>query len=300
MTKPPIARVDLVSLRLLVAAIDEGNLAAVAARENIALSGVSRRISDLEQRWGVTLLHRHDRGVRPTPALETIAGRLRGLLALLDQIADDVAAIGSGTRGLVRIGANMTALGSDLGHQVAAFAAAHPGIDVQLEEMTTVDILHGLRIGSHDVGLISGTVDADDFDLHVWQSDELVALLPLNHALAGQASVTFAQLLGHPFVSMQRDSALHALFRSHSHILGRTMDERAHVSSFATVVRLVEVGLGVSILPRVAVDRVGSAVAVLPLAEPWARRELMVCTPRSYPSPTARKLVHLLLDRPTG
>ena len=59
--------IDLVTLRILLAAQEERNLARVAERENIAISAVSRRIAEFEQRYGFTVFDRHDRGVTPTP-----------------------------------------------------------------------------------------------------------------------------------------------------------------------------------------------------------------------------------------
>jgi len=298
MSKTSAARVDLLSLRLLVAAADEGNLAAVAAREHIALSGVSRRIADLEQRWGVQLLHRHDRGVRPTAALEAIIGRLRGVFQLLDQVTDDISAIESGVRGLVRVSANNTAMSGSLGSHVAQFIKMHSLIEVQLEEATSVDILHALRVGTCDLGVISGTVNADGVNLHPWLTDELVAVLPPGHELAEAETVTFEQLLDHPFITMQRNSALQLLYRSHAETVDRTIHERAYVGSFAAVQQLVGLGIGVAILPRVGIAAdTGAHVVFRPLNEKWSRRTLMISTPQGPISSATKLFLQFLVEQ---
>jgi DNA-binding transcriptional LysR family regulator len=295
LSKASPTRVDLLSLRLLIAAVDEGNLAAVAARENIALSGVSRRIMSLEQRWGIQLLHRHDRGVRPTAALETIISRLRGVFQLLDQIADDISAMAAGTRGLIRLNANITAMNGALIISVARFMAIHPSIEVELEEATSVDILHALRVGTCDVGVVSGTVETEGLSAEPWLEDELVAVLPRSNVLANEEVVRFAQLLDHPFIALQRSSALQALYRSQAATIGRTMDERAHVGSFSVVQKLVGLGLGVSILPSIAVhaDSDGDIIA-RPLDEVWSRRLLMICTPPDSVTNATKQFLHFL------
>ena len=81
---------DLVSLRVFIATAEECSLAKAAARENIAHSAVSRRITDLEARAGVQLFERHDRGVILTAAGEMLLEQFRNVARLLDRIALDL------------------------------------------------------------------------------------------------------------------------------------------------------------------------------------------------------------------
>jgi len=297
-TTPSSTRPDLLSLRLLVAAIEEGNLIRAAERENIAVSGVSRRISDLEQRWGVQLLHRHDRGVRPTAAASAILDRLTEVLATLDAIVEDVGAFASGMRGHLRVHANMTAVAGDLAAHIAQFTAAHPGVTVELEEATTLDSIQAVRIGRSDIAIISDTLEAPGLHKVPWLDDELLVVLPAGHALASRTQLRFDDLLDYPFIGMQHDSALQLLYRAKANELGREMDERAHVSSFSAAKTLVAAGCGLSILPRVAACRTDPApFAVRTLDEPWASRKVAICvrSPRMPASESA--FVNLLLGQ---
>jgi len=273
------ASLDLTTLRLLLAVIEEGNLARAATRENIAISAVSRRISNLEIRLGVTLLNRHDRGVEPTPAALLVVDRVRGVIGLLGQIVDDLDEVREGSRGLVRIQAHTTAAAGTLPGLLARFLANHPNIDVVVDEATSLAILDAIRHGLCDVGLVSGTVDPGELELISWGSDELVAALPADHPLATAQTISFDTLLAWPFVAMHRDSALNALYRGHARALGKPLIERAHVSSFDVALRMVGQGLGVAIMPREPSHGLAKLhdVVLRPLADEWTMRPLALC-----------------------
>lgn len=289
---------DLVSLRLLLSAIEEGNLAKVAAREDISLSAVSRRISDLEARIGVKLLHRHDRGVSPTHAATANLVRLRSLFNLLDQLVEGFRAIRDGDQGVVRVHAHLTAITGALPEQVAAFTATHDGIDIIVDEATSIDIVHAVELGDCDLGFVSGTVDVKALDAVPWMTDELVVVMPVNHPLATRDALRFVDLLDHPFIGMSPNSALMTLFRGQAAAIGRILQERARVSTFDGVTEMVAAGVGIGILPATIASRgaVPRGLAMRPLAEPWALRPLVICMRDRSQLPGAARLFleHLL------
>jgi DNA-binding transcriptional LysR family regulator len=240
---------DLVSLRLLLIAIDEGNLARVAAHEDISLSAVSRRLSDLEVRIGVKLLHRHDRGVSPTDAALANLARLRSLFNLIEQLVEGFRAIRDGEKGVVRIRAHLTAITGLLPEAVSVFKATHNGIDVIVDEATSSDIVHAVQIGDCDMGFVSGTVETDSLAVFPWKVDDLAVVLPTAHPLSRQGTLRFIDLLDYPFIGMAPGSALLTMFRGQAAALGRMLNEQARVSTFDGVTEMVAAGLGIGILP---------------------------------------------------
>lgn len=291
---------DLVSLRLLLSAIEEGNLAKVAAREDISLSAVSRRISDLEARIGVKLLHRHDRGVSPTDAAQANTSRLRSLFNLIDQLAEDFRAIRDGEKGSVRVRAHLTAIAGALPEAVAAFMAAHRGIDVVVDEATSADIVHAVQIGDCDLGFVSGTIDTGGLAAHPWMTDELAVVMRADNPLHDAEALRFADLLDQPFIAMAPGSALLTLFRGQAAALGRVLREQARVSTFEGVREMVAAGLGIGILPAAVAARAvaSQGLAMRSLDEPWAVRPLMVCArDRAHLSYAARLFLDHLLER---
>ncbi|QUT07817.1 LysR family transcriptional regulator [Sphingobium phenoxybenzoativorans] len=297
-----IKEIDLTSLRLFAATVEEGTLARAAEREHIAISAISRRISDLEWRCGVTLLERRDRGVVPSAAGQILVNQIRDLLDLLQRMVLDMEAIRGGTRGHIRVHAHMSATSGLLPGKIAEFVAANPGVDVELDEFTSIEVIHSVRTGTADIGLVSGTVDGGDLHLIPWEIDELVAILPPGHALAERSSLQLSDMLGEYFVGMQRDSALLSLYRHQAMVLGKTLKERAHATSFESVRKMVSVGLGVAILPAVAahpfVEELG--INVRPLKETWAHRPLMLCVrdPAQLLAATRLLVQHLTGEAP--
>ncbi len=270
---------DLVSLRIFVAAAEENNLARAAEREHIALSAASRRISDFEARAGVQLFERRDRGMLLTLAGQHLLEQLRDVFGLFDKIAFDLDEVRGGGRGHVRVHAHMSAMANALPELIASFLGGHPAIDIELMEQTSVEAIHAVQTGSADIGVISGNMLASDLAIRPWRQDELVVVLPPAHPLGQRPRIGLAELLDEPFVAMQPGSALVALYRAHAKSLGRELRERAHATSFESVRRLVSVGLGVSILPlSAATPSASSAFLIRPLDEPWASRSMVLCT----------------------
>jgi DNA-binding transcriptional LysR family regulator len=291
---------DPTSLRLFRAAVEERSLAKASEREGIALSAASRRITDLEQRLGTPLLYRHDRGVTPTAAGEILLKHVATLFDLLDRIGADMDAFASGTRGQVRLFANMSSISGVLPEALAGFLPAHPGIQLILQERYSDEILHGLQTGIADVGLIAGTVEAPDLHLQPWREDRLVVVLPAGHPLGARETIGLLALDGVPFVGQPAETALQKLYRQKAAALGMTLNEQVNVSGFDGVRRMVEAGLGVAILPAaVAAPYAGTMrIVVRPLAEDWAVRQLMLCTREPATLPAAAKVLIAYLTRP--
>src|SRR5690242_16266667 len=101
-----ISRLDLLTLKLFVAIVEEQSMAKAAEREHIAPSALSRRISDLEETLGTPLLHRHHKGIDPTPAGRALIQHARTVIRDLVQLESELVEFSKGTRGHVRIFAN--------------------------------------------------------------------------------------------------------------------------------------------------------------------------------------------------
>jgi len=293
---------DLVTLRLFAATAEEGSLARAADREAIALSAISRRISALEARSGVQLFDRRDRGMSLTPAGEFLFHRLESVFDLLDQVALDLEGARRGTRGIVRIHAHMSATAGGLARELATFMSAHPGLDIRIEEHTSTEVVHAVSTNSAEIGLISGTVDPGELEVVRWCSDRLVVILPANDLLVSKAQVRFEDIADRSFIAMQKDSSLLSLYRNQARLMGKQIIERAHVSSFESVRRMVAAGLGVSIIPAGAIDEMTETlpIAVRPLTETWANRPLMLCVRSLKHLPAAAKLLVRWLTEPAA
>lgn len=273
--------IDLVTLRLFVAVVEEGSFARTAERENIAVSAVSRRISELEGRLGVMLLDRRDRRVMPTAVGRVVFDHVQAVVDRLHLMLRDIDDQREGTTGHVRIQTHSSVGSTLLPDIVASFAREHPNIDVRIDEMSSHEIPGSIRIGAADIGLVAGPIETDDLVFIPWGTDDLTAILPSDHELARNEQVLFSEMCDYPFINMHRNNVLLGRFRREANTLGKSMVERAHAASFESVRKLVAAGLGVAIVPAIAAygtpEAKAGEIAVRPLGEVWASRKLMAC-----------------------
>jgi len=271
---------DLTDLRLFVAVAEEGNLTRGAARAFLAPSSASHRIRRLEDALNATLLDRQARGVTLTRAGEALLRNARQVLASLEQMHANLSPFATGIRGHVSLWANTHATHTYLPDDLAGFLRQHPQVSVSLEERTSTDIVVAVAGGEIDVGVLADSGHSAGVDLLPYRQDRLVLIVPRGHALSSRTGVGFAEVLGHPFVMLHAGSSIHTFTMNAAAALGHHLDVRIQVRSFEAVCRMVGAGVGIGMVPRSAVNTAGLAEppVVLEMNEPWAQRDLQICT----------------------
>lgn len=288
-----IPELDPVSLKLFVAIVEEGTIAAAAEREHIAASAVSKRISDLEEALDTQLLRRTNKGVVPTMAGMTLLNLARGVLHDLNDIFLRIREYSSGVRGRVRLWANISAINQFLPNELKSFLNVHPHVQVRLEGNISENIMKAVAEGAADVGVITMESCREELEYIPYHSDELIVITPKDHVLAHGKSVSFSETLDFDYVGLPVGSALNNRIVRSASDLGRTPRLRIHVNSFDALCLMVEAGLGIGIVPRGAAKPYfkGLRIRPVPLREPWAIRDLRLCV-RSYGAlPAAARLL---------
>ena len=295
---------DLTDLRLFVAIAEEGNLTRGAARAFLAPSSASHRIRRLEEALNAPLLERQTRGVALTRAGETLLRNARQVLASLEQMHANLSPFATGIRGHVGLWANTHATHTFLPDDLAGFLRQHPQVSVSLEERTSTDIVVAAASGEIDLGVLADSGHSAGVDLVPHRQDRLVLIVPRGHALSARSSAGFEEVLDHPFVMLHAGSAIHTFTMNAAAALGRHLDVRIQVRSFEAVCRMVGAGVGIGLVPRSALRTAGLAEppVVLAMNEPWAQRDLQICTRKGAQlSGFAAALVeHLRASAPLG
>ena len=288
-------RFDLRDLELFIAVADAGSIARAAERSHTVASAVSKRISDLEESFGTGLLVRGAKGVELTAAGHALLARARVLLHHALQLDSEMRRHASGAHGYVRVFANISAIVEFLPRALASFAETHPDIHVHLEEHVSAAIAAAGADNSADFGIVSELPVIDGLTTLPFRTDELVLILKPDHALAKRKSVDFADVVQLPFVGLHAASSLHRLLVQAATEAGTTMNWRIQVTSFDAACAMVSAGLGVSIVPRAATTAYirSLALAVVPLNNAWARRQLFLCSRSNSPLHSA---AHLLFE----
>lgn len=274
------SRIDLLTLRLFVAAVDEQSIAKAAWRENITTSAVSKRISDLEAVLRTSLLIRHRQGVEPTEAGRTLLSHARAILNRIDQLYNDVDDFGAGVRGLIRVSASESAAIGYLPGDIAVFLADFPLVKIDMQIDTSPIVVRRVMENAVDIGIFTGTEPTGELELIPYRQDRLVLVLPKEHPLAATAgAIPFEAVLDYDLIGSEAIGSIETLTLKAASELGRTPRTRIRVSSFDAACRLVQSGLGITIMAEAVAVPLARALetVVMPIADPWAHRQLTVC-----------------------
>lgn len=272
-------RLDMESLRIFVAVIEEGSIAAAAARTHIVASAVSKRVSDLEDDAGTPLLYRHSRGVQATPAGEALYHHAKRLSEHLQQISDELSEYSAGLRGHTRIYVNFTAMVQYLPGVLRSFLRANPKVRIDMVEKSSDEVVQAIASGVADLGICSATEDSlGDLQRRPYSIDKLIVIVPSEHRLAGHTSMTFSEALEDDFVSMPYGTSISKLCRAAAERAGRRLRVRIEVTSFEGVRNMVSAGLGIGVLPMGSVTPYADSAPfrVVELDEPWSLRPLSI------------------------
>jgi len=271
-------RFDLTTLNLVLAIADTRSITRGAAREHIAVAAASKRLSDLEARFGVPLFDRRARGVEPTEAGRALVRHVRSLHAELHALESEVVEFSRGIKGHLRVAANAGAISECLPPDLAAFSQAHPKIRISLDDLTSAEVQAAVAEGRADVGIFVAPLLDTRLATRTYRSGVLAVMVPKGHALARQRRVRFEALLDHDIVGLHHGAAVDELMQAEAQAQGKPLKARLQVRGFDAIAQLVEAGLGVSVLPAAVAERMAQlfAVHVLALDEPWAERDYLL------------------------
>ncbi|VVO83569.1 HTH-type transcriptional regulator GltC [Pseudomonas fluorescens] len=177
-----------------------------ANRLGISQSAVSHALKSLEQELGVELFRRHQSQVEPSDIGLQLLSRARAMLGLADTLRQEAADARGMKRGTLRIGSFGPTSSIKLLPQILAhYRAAHPGIEVHIDEGPDRQIIQWLEERRIDIGFV--VLPEDRFDTFSLIEDRMVALLPSDHPLTGRDSLSLRDLCHDPFVLTEAGSS---------------------------------------------------------------------------------------------
>ncbi len=251
-----------------VETVDQGSFTRAAEKLHYSQSGVSRMIRDLETEWRVTLLERGKGGVKLTsdgmqllPCARSICAEVARLQAQVDELR--------GLRaGLIRVGALSAAAAELLPGWTEDFLREHPNIDFELLVGEQREIEEWIFSGRVDFGILDLPADPE-LETVFLEQDPLLAVLPEGHPEASGEVFPVSDFMDLPFLLLEKENRAEASALLEScgvtpHIRFTTWDEQ-------TILSMVERGLGVSILPALALRRCAYRVAARRLDVPAYR-----------------------------
>jgi DNA-binding transcriptional LysR family regulator len=293
-------RFDITDLKLFLQVAQTANITAGAMRANMALASASERIRGMEQAAGVALLERRSRGVSLTPAGRAVAHYAQLLLQQHGQLRAELSSYAIGVKGQVRLMVNTSALSEFLPETLNGFLAEHPGIDVDIEEKPSQEIVRLVAKGLVDIGVVADIVHFADLEVFPFATDRLVLIMPVRHRLCRRRRFQFRELLSEEFVGMVATNALQRHLGQQAIEAGKPLKLRTRLGTFDAISRMVEDGIGLAIIPESAALRCQKtmAIRIARLVDSWSVRHLHVCVRRvqELPAPV-RQLAEYLIHR---
>lgn len=248
----PRPELPLPQLHAFAVLAEELHFGRAAARLGIAQPPLSQQIRRLEEKVGHPLFRREPGGVTLTPAGRELLPAARRVLA---DLADGLAAaraVGSGEAGRLRIGFSASLALTVLPGLLRTFRERHPGVRLDVREMTSAPQLAALHDRGIDVGLLrEPPADEPGLRFRTVCSEPFVAVLPAGHPLAAERAVRLGQLAHEPFVLLPREEGpqLYDRITGLCTDAGFTPRIGQHAVEWQTVCALVGAGLGVSLAP---------------------------------------------------
>jgi LysR family hydrogen peroxide-inducible transcriptional activator len=262
-------------LRYFCAIAETNSFSRAAQLTHVSQPSLSQQIRKLEDELGAQLFDRLGRTVRLTELGRAFLPRARGVLRELEGARRDVVARKGSIGGPVCVGAIPTIAPYFLPRHLTTFSRKHPQARVTVVEDITPLLLEKLRAGSVDVALVALplTTRSHEFKTFALMSEKLYAVLPRLHPLARRRAVSLAELREEPFLLLRdghcfRETAVQACKRAH--LNPQIVFESGN---FTSILSMVNAGLGVSIVPQMALEK-RAGCRFVPLEDERAARTI--------------------------
>ena len=286
---------ELHQLRYFVAVVREGTFTKAAQRLYITQPSLSEQIRKLETELGSPLFRRLGRRLALTSAGESLLPHAEKVMLEVEEARARVQEVRGLRRGRLSIGVLPSAAARLLPRFVAEFRRHHPGVEVVLrEESDSAEFEQLVHDGVLDLAIVRlPPARRTDLEVEVLVREPLVLVAPPGHRLADRRSVTLADLAHEPFVMMRPGHGLRESLQSLCRQAGFDPNVVLEAGQLASLVGLVLAGIGITVVPRMAV---GPEARRVPIRDSSAYRVLGVVWSSGQPlAPAARIFLELLL-----
>jgi len=266
-------------LRILSEVARRGSFSAAAQALAYTQSAVSQQIAALETQTGVKLLERHARGVRLTAAGHTLVRHAEGILAGLDAAEAALSAVAGLRGGRLRMASFPTAGATLMPLAIATFRAAYPDVELTLAEGEPEEIVPRLRAGELDLALLfdfaGETALGDGMRQAELLEDPMYLALAREHPLAGKHSLRLADLAREAWIQTSSSSPCARHVVRCCHAAGFEPSVTFESDDYQTVHGLVAAGVGVALIPELALSSAREETVIRALSpRPPVRRVL--------------------------
>ncbi len=246
---------ELHQLRYFCAVAETGSFSRAAEQSHVAQPSLSQQILKLEGELGARLFDRLGRSVRLTEIGKTFLPRARAVLRELEAAKGDVVESKDSVGGAICVGVIPTVAPYFLPPHLTVFTREFPQARLTVVEEITPVLLERLRAGTVDVAILALPIRGHEFETFPLLTERLYAAVPKKHALAHRRSLSLKDLRKEPFLLLRdghcfRDTAVAACDRAR--LNPQVIFESGQ---FSSILSMVGTGMGVSIVPEMAIEK---------------------------------------------
>lgn len=271
-------RYDLIDLQLFVRILETRSITRGADQSHMSLASASARIKGMEATLGIPLLLREPRGVSPTAAGQALLHHAQVVLQGVERMRSELGTFARGLKGHIRLLSNTVAATELLPKPLAAFLAAHPNVDIELEERNAVQTVAAVAEGYADAGILVSPGDVGGLRTLPFATDRLVLVMPKAHPLRKKRAWAFRDVLHQEMVGLGTGRVLQEFLERHAARAGQTMKVRVRMTTFDAICQMVALGAGIAVIPRTAARKYApKSIAIADLTDDWAVRKMVIC-----------------------
>jgi molybdate transport repressor ModE-like protein len=292
---------DVRRMRVLREVAARGSFSAAAQALSFTQSAVSQHVAALEREAGTQLVERRRSGVRLTEAGRVLVGHADAILARIESAEEDLAALAGLRGGRLRLMSFQSGGATLAPRAVAAFHERHPGIELSMLEAEPDEAGERLRTGDVDLALVydhesTPGLLAPGLELCHLLDDRYDAILPAGHELAGRARLSLADLAGEQWVASTSLCGCRQITETMCREAGFEPRVAFEADDTMAAQALVAAGVGVALLPQLALTTVHPGVVARRLVNAPARRIWAARLEGAYASPASDAMLQTLED----
>lgn len=286
--------VNLKLLQAFLLVAENGSFREAAERANRSLPAISMQVKELERQLGVTLFHRTTRKVELTREGEQLLIRVRTSLAEIESGLNEMKSAAGIESGQVTFACVPTVAATRLPAILAAFHRQYPAVSLSLRELPGKDLLEAVRRRDVDFGLCPRMEKMPGLAFRPVMEEDYYALAPADFKGTRKKTITVAELVRLPLLELAANSALRAHVDRVLDARSLSRETRFEMQQASTLVAMVEAGMGVALLPTIAIPQ-GTTLRALRIVDPPMRREMGVISIAAHAlSPAAARLVEFI------
>jgi DNA-binding transcriptional LysR family regulator len=286
------ARIDFLGLQAFLAIAERGSFQRAAAQLNLSQTALSHRMKKLEQDLGLKLFVRTTRQVTLTEAGAQLLPNAQRMIGELALSFEELRQKGRERQERISVCCLPTLAVHYLPQLLREFYASHPGVSVRIYDNSATEICDLVRAGTAEFGLTLASDTHPDLEVKPLMKEPFVLLCPKTHPIARDGQVDWSDLVGIPLVRTSRQAGNRLLIDDALGPRRDQLDWRWEVLHIATAVSMVSAGVGLTVIPRLAIDGIDMRdLVALPLHNPGITRTVGLLSARERPlSPAADSL----------